>query len=194
MLAPFTPHLCEEMWENLGYKTFISLAEWPQSDEALTNSQVEEMEKYIIELHSDTQNIINATGLESSRIFYYTSSDWKWDVYLAILKHASEGRVNSDNLIREVMKDDSIRKEGDKAVKLIRRIWEVVRKMPDDMIKVRLQTSKVDELELIMNAFEFYRKEFNAEIQVYAEDSIDKYDPMTRSETTIPYRPAIYLE
>jgi len=194
MLAPFTPHLCEEMWETLGHNTFISHAKWPQFDETLIDNQVEEIEKHIIELHSDTQNIINATGLESSRIIYYTASDWKWGVYLAILEYASKGRVGSDNLISEVMKDDNIRKEGDKAVKLIRRLWEVVRKMPDDMIKIRLQTGKVDEHTLIMNTIEFYRKEFSAEIEVYAEDTINMYDPMTRSETAIPYRPAIYLE
>jgi leucyl-tRNA synthetase len=160
----------------------------------LIDNQAEEIEKHIIELHSDTQNIINATGLESSRIVYYTANDWKWSVYLAVLEHASKGRVDSDNLIREVMKDVNIRKEGDKAVKLIRRIWEVVRKMPDDMIKIRLQTGRVDEHKLIISAIEFYRKEFNAEIEVYAEDTSDKYDPLTRSETAIPYRPAIYLE
>ncbi len=194
MLTPFTPHLCEEMWENLGHKTFISLAKWPQSDDTLIDNQVEEIEKQIIELHSDTQNIINATGLESSRIIYYTASDWKWDVYLTVLQHVSKGRVNSDNLIREVMKDGNVRKEGNKAVKLIRRIWKIIRKMPDDMIKVQLQTGKVDELELIMNTLDFYRKEFDAEIEVYAEDTVDKYDPIARSETAIPYRPAIYLE
>jgi len=178
----------------LGHNTFVSHAKWPQFDETLIDNQVEEIEKHIIELHSDTQNIINATGLESSRIIYYTASDWKWGVYLAILEYASKGRVGSDNLISEVMKDDNIRKEGDKAVKLIRRLWEVVRKMPDDMIKIRLQTGKVDEHTLIMNTIEFYRKEFSAEIEVYAEDTINMYDPMTRSETAIPYRPAIYLE
>ncbi len=194
MLTPFTPHLCEEMWENLGHKTFISLEKWPLCDEMMIDSQVEELEKHIIELHSDTQNIINTTRIESSRIIYYTASDWKWNVYLTILEHASQGRVVSDNLIREVMKDALVRKEGDKAVKMIRAIWEVVRKMPDDMIKLRLQIGKADERELIISAIEFYQKEFNAKIDVYTEDDLEKYDPTGRSKTAIPYRPAIYLE
>ncbi|MGN1346313.1 MAG: leucine--tRNA ligase [Eubacteriales bacterium] len=36
LLCPFAPHLCEEMWEVLGEKPFLSLAEWPTYDEAKT--------------------------------------------------------------------------------------------------------------------------------------------------------------
>ena len=36
LLAPFTPHICEEIWENLGGKGFVSAAEWPKWDEAKT--------------------------------------------------------------------------------------------------------------------------------------------------------------
>jgi len=33
ILAPFAPHLAEELWENLGNKTSIHLEKWPQYDE-----------------------------------------------------------------------------------------------------------------------------------------------------------------
>ncbi len=36
LLCPFAPHLCEELWENLGGNSFCSLAEWPAYDEAKT--------------------------------------------------------------------------------------------------------------------------------------------------------------
>lgn len=36
LLCPFAPHLCEEMWEQLGERGFISLSEWPKYDEAKT--------------------------------------------------------------------------------------------------------------------------------------------------------------
>ena len=36
ILCPFAPHVCEEMWENLGMNGFCSTAEWPSYDEALT--------------------------------------------------------------------------------------------------------------------------------------------------------------
>ncbi len=36
LLAPFAPHLCEEIWESIGGRGFVSLAEWPSWDEAKT--------------------------------------------------------------------------------------------------------------------------------------------------------------
>jgi glycerophosphoryl diester phosphodiesterase len=36
ILCPFAPHICEEMWEELGHKNVLSLSEWPAYDEAKT--------------------------------------------------------------------------------------------------------------------------------------------------------------
>ena len=36
LLCPFAPHICEEMWANLGGKGLCSLAEWPTYDDSLT--------------------------------------------------------------------------------------------------------------------------------------------------------------
>ncbi len=36
LLCPFAPHLCEEMWEQLGEGGFVSLSEWPDYDESKT--------------------------------------------------------------------------------------------------------------------------------------------------------------
>ncbi|MFH1368298.1 MAG: leucine--tRNA ligase [Elusimicrobiota bacterium] len=33
LLAPFTPHLCEELWQKLGNKESILTAEWPEADQ-----------------------------------------------------------------------------------------------------------------------------------------------------------------
>lgn len=42
MLSPFTPHICEEIWQQLGYETSIYLEKWPQYDEkALIKDTVE---------------------------------------------------------------------------------------------------------------------------------------------------------
>lgn len=36
LLNPFAPHLTEEIWSNLGEKSFLSLAKWPEYDEEKT--------------------------------------------------------------------------------------------------------------------------------------------------------------
>ncbi|WDQ18073.1 leucine--tRNA ligase [Rhodopirellula sp. P2] len=42
LLAPYAPHLCEELWKHLGHNESISLQPWPQWDEAaLVQSSIE---------------------------------------------------------------------------------------------------------------------------------------------------------
>uniref|UniRef100_UPI0039F4AC43 leucine--tRNA ligase n=1 Tax=Zhenpiania hominis TaxID=2763644 RepID=UPI0039F4AC43 len=42
VLSPFTPHICEEMWEHLGHDTFIYSEAWPVCDEsALVSDTIE---------------------------------------------------------------------------------------------------------------------------------------------------------
>ncbi len=36
LLAPFAPHLAEEIWHNLGHEDFIALSAWPEYDESKT--------------------------------------------------------------------------------------------------------------------------------------------------------------
>ena len=43
ILCPFAPHLCEEMWEQLGEKTLLSISKWPEYDEAKTVDSVVEI-------------------------------------------------------------------------------------------------------------------------------------------------------
>lgn len=40
VLAPFAPHLSEELWERLGNKAPVSLAQWPTFDPAMTQDDV----------------------------------------------------------------------------------------------------------------------------------------------------------
>ncbi|HVN83721.1 MAG TPA: leucine--tRNA ligase [Candidatus Binatia bacterium] len=43
MLAPFAPHIAEELWEILGHRESIFASRWPAYDEALTRDQVIEL-------------------------------------------------------------------------------------------------------------------------------------------------------
>jgi leucyl-tRNA synthetase len=36
ILSPFAPHLCEEIWENLGYKETLVYESWPEYNQELT--------------------------------------------------------------------------------------------------------------------------------------------------------------
>ncbi len=42
ILSPFTPHICEEMWEHMGQAESLTTMSWPEYDEAaLVKDEVE---------------------------------------------------------------------------------------------------------------------------------------------------------
>ncbi len=49
VLAPFCPHIAEEIWEKLGNKGFISVAEWPKHEEVKKSVKREDVNEKIIE-------------------------------------------------------------------------------------------------------------------------------------------------
>ncbi len=61
LLAPFAPHLCEEIWSLMGEKAFVSLSPWPDYDESLIKEkilnvavQVNGKKRGLIEITKDT--------------------------------------------------------------------------------------------------------------------------------------------
>ncbi len=58
MLSVFCPHICEELWEKLGNKNFISLEKWPVCDEKKINKNSEKEEQALENLISDIRNIL----------------------------------------------------------------------------------------------------------------------------------------
>ena len=48
LMSPFCPHLSEELWEKLGNKEFISLAEWPKYEEIKEQKSKEDLNDKII--------------------------------------------------------------------------------------------------------------------------------------------------
>jgi leucyl-tRNA synthetase len=58
LLSPFCPHITEELWEKLGNKKFISLEQWPETDEKKINDQFDKEEKMIEDTISDINNVI----------------------------------------------------------------------------------------------------------------------------------------
>ena len=55
LLAPFAPHLGEELWERLGHPASVVHARWPSYDEALC---VEDLVKVIVQVNGKVRDRI----------------------------------------------------------------------------------------------------------------------------------------
>jgi leucyl-tRNA synthetase len=194
LLAPFTPHICEEVWSLLGEKEFISLSSWPEPDKKLADLKVEEGENFIKSVMDDTQSIIRATKITPTKIYYYVATPWKWKLFLRILEKATTGKLETDTLVGELLKEPELRKNAKEVVKIIPKIAEEAMKMSQAEKKKQLSTEALNEYEILENAKAFLKEEIKAEVHVFKEDDSGRYDPKQRARLAKPYRPAIFIE
>jgi len=194
MLAPATPHLCEEIWSMMGNECFISRAEWPQYDERMVNMMAEETENLVRGVLEDTSNILQAIKVTTKRVCYYTAAPWKWKIYLKTLEESASTEVTLSDLMKKLMADPKLKGIAEKVAKFAREVLEEVNRMPKDKRERLLQVGVIDEREVLRKAEKFLEGEFDAEVSVYEEEDPKIYDPKDRARLAKPYRPAIFIE
>ncbi|WP_017980935.1 leucine--tRNA ligase [Methanocaldococcus villosus] len=172
LMAPFTPHICEEIWEMMGREGFVSLTKLPEVKEELINDEIELGEEYIKQLIEDIKEIINVAKIKPRRIYIYTADDWKYEV-LRIIKE-NEGKTVKE-IMPIIMKDERFRKLGKEVAKLVNQL-------------IKMKAEVIDEVKVLNEAKEFLEKEFNTEIIINGEDKANK------KRFAIPFKPAIYVE
>jgi len=81
LLAPFTPHICEELWEKLGHKGSIFKASWPKYDPGLIQSETIEI---IIQVNSRVRSkIVVALNTAEEEIKRIALADEKAKIWIS---------------------------------------------------------------------------------------------------------------
>ena len=179
LLAPFTPHTCEELWSNYGGKGFVSAAEWPEADESLISLEIEKSEELVQNLIKDINQIKNMVGEDAEKVHIYLAPDWKWDLY----KIANEvGKPDIGQIMGRAI--------GANIYDDKKEIAAVAKKVGREMTKTKY-VGKINEAQIIDDALEYISNEVSSEIIVHTDDS---YDPQNKARNAMPYKPAILIE
>lgn len=194
LLAPFAPHMCEELWSKMHEKSVISLARWPQFDEKQVDILAEEQENIAKEVVEDTLNVLKATKIIPKKICYYTASKWKWKAYLKALEKSMLGKMKLNELMKELAADEDLKEYLKELAKLAPKIAKDVSRMPEDRRRRQVKIGMLDEKKIIADAENFLTERLKAEIDVYNEEDNERYDPKQRATLSLPCRPAIYIE
>jgi len=84
LLAPFAPHLAEELWSKLGHEGTLAYAVWPDFDLAMTQRDTQE---YVVQVNGKVRHRFEgATGLDAGALLAVAKAD---PVVIALL----DGRV-----------------------------------------------------------------------------------------------------
>jgi leucyl-tRNA synthetase len=194
MLAPVAPHVCEEVWEMLGEKSFIALSSWPIGDESRVNVKAEENEALIMNVLEDTMNILKATHAKPRRICYYVAAPWKWKIYLKAIEGVVSAKILQKDLMKQLMQEPDLRSNAERVARFTGQIVDDINRMSEEMKRRKTEIGPINEGEALEEALSFLQTELKAEIQVYNEEDPKRHDPKQRAQLAKPYRPAIYIE
>lgn len=109
MLSPIAPHLCEEMWENLGFsgEGMISEQKWPEYDESKT-------------VASTVQLAVQVAGKVRANIIVPVDADDKTVVDTALADSKIQKQAEGKQLVKQIVVRD--KKSG--AVKIVNLIFK----------------------------------------------------------------------
>ena len=174
LMTPFTPFICEELWERMGNDFFVSKAPYPKINEELINDRVRVKENMIIGLREDIRNILGATKTKPERIYLYPAPEWKRKLF---------SEIKSGKTMRELMQNSELKPHGKEISSLMNRI------RPDDIEPLILTLN--EETRYLSDSVDFLGKEFNCEIEIQPRA---ENDPQGKAKVALPMKPGIYLE
>ncbi len=194
LMAPFTPHVCEEIWQALGHEEndIVSLAHYPIFDPKLLDNNAELAEELVDNTLEDIEEILKVTKMTPQKIVLYTSASWKTKTFQMALKMQSEGTLNPGVLIKSLMAEPANRAHGKEIPKFVQKIVPDICSMKVESLEM-FDGYELDELAILGENQHFFEKEFNCTVEVYSADETG-YDPEKKSRFAVPMRPAIYLE
>lgn len=95
LMAPFTPHICEEVWSELGHTESIAYMPYPVENPDLIDEAAEVAEDIVIKTLGDVEEIIRVAKIEPKKVYLYTTHEWR----TLILKKAAEIALSSSKFV-----------------------------------------------------------------------------------------------
>ncbi|NHI91332.1 MAG: leucine--tRNA ligase [Candidatus Lokiarchaeota archaeon] len=177
ILSLAIPHVCEELWEMLGNKNFISKTVWEPFNKKLIDMKLEYDFQFIKNLVDDITNIKNALKKEQfNKIYLYTTSEWKKQAYDLIIEKKGE--------MKEIMGEAKKNTDLIKNKELVPYI--------KTMIKERIWEKNIeliDEVKVLTEYKNYLEKKFNTNVLINSD-----FDPKNRARNAVPMKPSIYVE
>ncbi len=194
LLAPFIPHVCEELWGRMEKEGFISVAPWPSVEKGLIDERAELVEDYIGRVLDDVGRILQIARVEKPKqICFYVAQEWKQKAYRVAMDHVQRNKVDFSELLCAVEMKLKLKREADLSKYLQQAVREL-RAVPERDLKT-LATMEMDELQILLGAADFIREQLEVqEVRVFKADDPKRYDPQNRAPLAVPLRPAIFVE
>ncbi len=179
LLAPITPHLCEEIWESIGKKGFISNEEWPKYNPKKIDPKAEYSEDLVESTVTDIREVLGLVKLKPNQINLFVSEEWKYKFFEIAKKEIEETR-DVKTVLKSVMSTD-LKKYGKDIAFLAPQLVKDPSKIPQTILDQK------QEIKILQDSKEFLEKEFICKIEIVPADK----STSARARKAEPGKPGI---
>ncbi len=185
LMAPITPHICEEIWEKMGNSEFVSLAKWPTPDESLIDKNAELGQIIVDNLVNDIREILKLIKDKApKKAHIYIAPEWKYDVLRRLSQY--DGPLTIKEMMPYLLKNAELKRYS-------KQLSPIVQKIAKENSIWTFLPSADEEYKVFLGAKDYISAETGMEIEVYSPENIS-YDPAKKSKHALPGRPSILLE
>ena len=183
MMAPFTPHMCEEIWHAIGNSSSVCLEILPEPDSFEVSEDAILREGYLEDVINDVDEIVKVTGIKPKGIYIYTCAGWQADM-LSLEISGVKDRERRSSLTSGVAKSA-----------VDRFFKKLATERGQGKLQLRAKVAEtLDEKAFLNSSVEFLERELKAKVVVQRAGEEGMKDPAGRSANAFPGRPAIYVE
>jgi leucyl-tRNA synthetase len=183
LLAPVIPFTCEHLWKVLGNEGLVSFASWPVADLAATDSRLEVAEELLAQTVEDIESILKIIQFKPAAITIYTAPEWKRRIFTTVAS-----AENKNTVVREIMKDEEMRKRGKEVTDTVRQCTTQIHRLPPQIV-LELLKKMPDELAIFSAASEFLAREFSVPVTVCDAGE----NSHAKASAALPFKPAIVI-
>ena len=181
LMAPFTPHTCEELWDEIGGEGFVSEADWPEADDEMVDREVEAAEDFVQNVMSDVRSLEELVDSDYEKIKIIVSDEEKRELFRQ-LKDIVEERPEFGEAMEQLIDETECSPEE------IEEYLNEYLNSPGDLPEKVFSTE--DEKEILEENEKYLEKKFDTWVEIELEkDSLD--EKASRAE---PGKPAIIME
>ncbi len=181
ILAPFAPHVAEEIWSSIGKDGLISLARWPEADASKIRPDLEAAEEIVERTLDDLRHVLSLVRGRPVRARIVVASPWKYSFALSIRRLVESG-VAIGQSIGSAMRELEPRLRG--------RASQVASVISRDPGLLSLIVDRELEREALSEASGFLSSEVGIPVSVEDEPELSE----GKESQSVPARPAIIVE
>jgi leucyl-tRNA synthetase len=182
MLSPFAPHVCEEAWEALGKKPFVSLHAWPKADEKKIRKDMELGEQMLERTIGDVETVLKLAKKEKpSGIYVYVSPEWKYAFFSELSKMPGKTK-DFKEIMAKITKNAALKMHGQEISRMLTKMLNAG--------QVLEATDQETEFRVLSESKELLEKKFGCKVEIVLAESAKS----EKAAKAIPGKPGIEVE